>query len=717
MDGTGGRKTLTKDTNMLDDLTSNVNLDTAREHIEALTGSPDTPMWFRVFADAGDAQADKLFGTVDQLWPALQQHQVAGCGVYLVVNAGGNSGPEITSVRALFVDRDDGAPVPDEWHAEPDFIVRTSAGKWHAYWRVADMPPSEFKTAQQQLAAHYGTDPKVCDLSRVLRLAGTLHLKDPANPQRVTVEALAPSWGRPRPWSGIVAGLPPVQRKAEQEPRRAAPDVELETPCRVALVQMIASLAGPATNLGPKGGGGSDEATRNLANALLDISSPATVADAMANEWMPRCLGGPWDAEFIVEKVERLARDAGKGDTRQSDVGCMSDDRVNDLLLMLVDDPDYGPPQEPIHHSWVPPHVAELLAKLSLSGWLNRDIKPQDFLIGEIQSTTSRTMLYAPTGLGKTNFSMAMAMHLAAGRDFLRWRIPAPRTVLYIDGEMPDVLAKERLVDAAKRLGAEPDRFFYFNTVDFPDMPPLNAEVDGAYPGQQFVEDKIAFFIQNVTGRPIDLIVFDNIQALTLGNLRETDTWSVVRPWTQRLSARHIGQIWVHHTGSNEAKAYGDSTVQWQLDTVLRLERVKNERTDISFNLDFSGKCRLRTPRNRADYTDALVTLVDEKWTIATAVNTELSRSEVGAALVNLGAKAGSSAAYDPKAGTGGVITRELAKSIFRARGNGAEPDATDVDLMVKRLTKRAETDLAAYVARQGAQGSSRLWALLDGIE
>ena len=57
MDGTGGRKTLTKDTNMLDDLTSNVNLDTAREHIEALTGSPDTPVWFRVFADAGNAQA------------------------------------------------------------------------------------------------------------------------------------------------------------------------------------------------------------------------------------------------------------------------------------------------------------------------------------------------------------------------------------------------------------------------------------------------------------------------------------------------------------------------------------------------------------------------------------------------------------------------------------------------------------------------------------
>src|SRR5690242_19898089 len=121
---------------MIQDSTTEGKLDAAREHIEALTGSPDTPMWFRVFADTGDAPAAGWHETVEKVWPAIQQAQAAGCGVYIVVNEGGNSGPEITSVRALFVDCD-GGPIPDEWHAEPDFIVRTSAGKWHAYWRVA----------------------------------------------------------------------------------------------------------------------------------------------------------------------------------------------------------------------------------------------------------------------------------------------------------------------------------------------------------------------------------------------------------------------------------------------------------------------------------------------------------------------------------------------------------------------------------------------------
>jgi hypothetical protein len=51
------------------------------------------------------------------------------------------------------------------------------------------MPKGDFKTAQKRLAAYYGTDPKVCDLPRVMRLAGTLHLKDPARPFLIAIEA------------------------------------------------------------------------------------------------------------------------------------------------------------------------------------------------------------------------------------------------------------------------------------------------------------------------------------------------------------------------------------------------------------------------------------------------------------------------------------------------------------------------------------------------
>jgi hypothetical protein len=230
-------------------------------------------------------------------------------------------------------------------------------------------------------------------------------------------------------------------------------------------------------------------------------------------------------------------------------------------------------------------------------------------------STTSRMMLYAPTGLGKTNFAMAMAIHLAAGKDFLRWRVPGARRVMYIDGEMPDVLAQERIWDAVRRLGVRPEEnFFYFNRRDFPDMEPLNTEA-----GRRRVDEWLG-----VVGN-IDLVVFDNIQSLTAGNMRETEIWSAVRPWTQILSDRRIGQIWIHHTGSNETKAYGDSTMQWQLDTVLRLERVEAATSDIAFNLDFTGKSRNRTPKNRHDYEPGLVTLAGDTWTIGPRVNKDSS--------------------------------------------------------------------------------------------
>ncbi len=90
---------------------------------------------------------------------------------------------------------------------------------------------------------------------------------------------------------------------------------------------------------------------------------------------------------------------------------------------------------------------------LCLSDWLNRDIPPPDRLLGDLLSTTTRMLLVAPSGLGKTNFAMATAFHMAAGIDFLHWKTIRAARVLFIDGEMSRRLFKKRLADAARRLG------------------------------------------------------------------------------------------------------------------------------------------------------------------------------------------------------------------------------------------------------------------------
>ena len=103
-----------------------------------------------------------------------------------------------------------------------------------------------------------------------------------------------------------------------------------------------------------------------------------------------------------------------------------------------------------------PPQEQAAPPPTTAAEWLNRDLPKEDPLIGHWMSTTSRILFSADTGLGKTNFGMALAGHLGAGIDYLHWHIPRARRVLFIDGEMSAPLFKSRIADVVRRLGCLP---------------------------------------------------------------------------------------------------------------------------------------------------------------------------------------------------------------------------------------------------------------------
>jgi hypothetical protein len=205
-------------------------------------------------------------------------------------------------------------------------------------------------------------------------------------------------------------------------------------------------------------------------------------------------------------------------------------------------------------------------------------------------------MLIGPTGAGKTNFALAIAFAIADATPFLHWSGRRTARVLYIDGEMPARLVKERVQQAAKRHGGMPENLIIVTKEDFPDMPPLN---DKGEAGQKFIERLV-----EKLGR-VDFIVFDNMQALIVGTLREDESWAPVLPWVRRLTTMDIGQLWLHHTGHNANQGYGDKTREWQFDTVALMKKPERETPGrlIEFRLEFT-KARTRTPSNRADFAE-----------------------------------------------------------------------------------------------------------------
>ena len=240
----------------------------------------------------------------------------------------------------------------------------------------------------------------------------------------------------------------------------------------------------------------------------------------------------------------------------------------------------------------------------AVNAWLNRDLPQPDFLMGEWASTTSRGLLVSDTGLGKTNFCLALAFAMALGRDFLHWKSGRPCRVLYIDGEMSRRLMKTRLADAIRRAGAVPETLFAVSRDDLPDMPPLNTAE-----GQRFVDD----LIEKIGGA--DFVFFDNVQSLIPGDMKEEEPWQQTLPWIRDLTRRSIGQLWIHHTGHDTTRSYGTKTREWQLDTVILLEATERPDADIAFVLKFT-KARERAPDNRGNFDKVTITLANDQWAV-----------------------------------------------------------------------------------------------------
>jgi hypothetical protein len=152
---------------------------------------------FQFFSDGAGGHAEIFHGTLDEVWPKVQSLNTPQrhVGVFVTINETdlkGRRTENIVRARALFVDADSkeqAAGCVETFTAcgvTPSMGVKSARGL-HFYFFADDIPLDQFTTLQKSLIQKVRTDPAIHDLPRVMRLPGTLHLKDPTKPRLVTL--------------------------------------------------------------------------------------------------------------------------------------------------------------------------------------------------------------------------------------------------------------------------------------------------------------------------------------------------------------------------------------------------------------------------------------------------------------------------------------------------------------------------------------------------
>lgn len=165
--------------------TPQINLHEAERFLESLDGI-QTPYCFQTIPNQVSQRVPRIYyGTFEDVKGALIDANINGDGVFVTINetnGKGRTANDITRVRSLFIDKDDGrlSDLMTDLHSialTPHVVVESSPANGHAYLYVRNCSRKQFKALQTRLAKRFRGDLKITDLPRVMRLPGFIHAK------------------------------------------------------------------------------------------------------------------------------------------------------------------------------------------------------------------------------------------------------------------------------------------------------------------------------------------------------------------------------------------------------------------------------------------------------------------------------------------------------------------------------------------------------------
>lgn len=209
------------------------------------------------------------------------------------------------------------------------------------------------------------------------------------------------------------------------------------------------------------------------------------------------------------------------------------------------------------------------LRAVKAGDFLRMEIKPREMLLDPILPVQGLAMIHAKRGVGKTHLALGIAVAVAGGKEFLRWRAPKPRKVLFVDGELPASVLQLWTAEAVAAIGA--DDVTENLTFITPDLQDFGIPDLATFEGQ-------AALLEHVESA--DLMILDNLSALVrAGNENEAESWLPLQAWALDLRRRGKSVLFVHHSG-RAGNPRGTSKREDLLDSVIALRHPAGYRSD-----------------------------------------------------------------------------------------------------------------------------------------
>lgn len=238
-----------------------------------------------------------------------------------------------------------------------------------------------------------------------------------------------------------------------------------------------------------------------------------------------------------------------------------------------------GDPEHPLGEQIPAPSTLEeaVHQALPIIDW--HDLWAQDeeeeWILEPIIAKRRGIVIYSPPKVGKSLFSLEMAVHISRGTPWLGVDVDQAHNVLYVDYENdPRGDTRSRL----QAMGYGPDDLQNLKMLSFPTLDGLDT-TKGA---QQLLA------ACQVYG--CDIVIIDTISRAVDGDENENDTWlAFYRNTGLLLKQNEITMVRLDHTGKDESKGQrGGSAKSGDVDAIWKLSKITDDGSKLQLKLDDS---------------------------------------------------------------------------------------------------------------------------------